>query len=83
MSPRRLLFQLASTYNPTPRVGLVQRAPHDHFIEKSTCSRHDIAKKLLSWRYTTTINLEVTVPPPPPKYNYTKILTKERQLLQQ
>ena len=36
--------------NPTQRVGLVQSGLHHHLIRKLTCSRHDIAEKLLSWR---------------------------------
>ena len=36
--------------NQTKRVGLVQSGPHHHFIENVTCSRHDIAEKLRSWR---------------------------------
>ena len=35
--------------NPTKCVGIGQDGPHHHFLEKLTCSRHDIAEKLLSW----------------------------------
>ena len=43
------LGELASTIiNPTKCVGLVQSGPHHHLTE--TCSCHDIAEKLLSWR---------------------------------
>ena len=33
---------------PTERVGLVQSGHHHH--HQSTCSRHDIAEQILSWR---------------------------------
>jgi hypothetical protein len=50
MSTRGLLVSLSWHYkNPIQRVGLEQSGPHHHLI--LTCSHHDIAEKLLSWRY--------------------------------
>ena len=50
MSICRLLSQWASTIKKNKRVGLEQSEPHHHLNYKLTCSRHDIAEKLLSWR---------------------------------
>jgi hypothetical protein len=36
---------------PVPRVGLVQSGPHHHIIENLLVLLHDIAEKLLIWRY--------------------------------
>ena len=49
MSTYRLLFQHYK--NHTQYIGLVQNE-HHHFIKNVTCSRRDIAEKLLVWGYT-------------------------------
>ena len=52
MSIRRLLFQCTKRWSSTRRIS------SSHW--KLTCSRHDIAEKLLSWRYISPSSFNLT-----------------------
>jgi hypothetical protein len=50
MSIRGLLFQWASTIKSNSAFWSRRKRTSSSFHWKWTCSRHDIAKKLLNWR---------------------------------
>jgi hypothetical protein len=44
------MYDISIGYISKKRVGLEQSRPDHHLIEKLTCSRHDIAEKMMNWR---------------------------------